>query len=243
VHSSTATPPHEPQPTRTFEFSRATVTDLWQRPHRPCADRSPTRSGIHATDYAEGCAFTTWCAGPNQKMKDLKCQLQGNSALVTGAASGIGKEIARTPHPPTSPPPFFFFFFFNAREGSKVARGRTSTRAPPTHGRRDQQGWRQAIGVAMDVAVNEGRGQCRRGGHQWRPSAASTILVSNDPESRSFIRWAISLRRVEEDARDPLDGAFLTTRACLPLCIKASGGPHLHGLGAIQRRPRCSRHP
>src|SRR5947208_3218012 len=66
-------------------------------------------------------------------------QLQGKSALVTGAASGIGREIART----------------YAREGARVAIADLDKRAADAAAAEINGAGGKAIAVTMDVANEE----------------------------------------------------------------------------------------
>jgi 3-hydroxybutyrate dehydrogenase len=144
-------------------------------------------------------------------------QLQGKSALVTGAASGIGREIART----------------YAREGARVAIADLNKQAADATAAEIKAAGGKAIGVAMDVANEEAV-------HAGVAAVAAAfggvdILVSNAGiqivhplEQFPFAEWKKMLAI-------HLDGAFLTTRACLPHMYKAGRGfRHLHGLGALQ---------
>ena len=66
-------------------------------------------------------------------------RLQGKTAIVTGAASGIGKEIA----------------FTYAREGANVAIADLVKSAADETAEQIRQAGGQAIGVAMDVSSEE----------------------------------------------------------------------------------------
>ena len=125
-------------------------------------------------------------------------RLEGKIALVTGAASGIGKEIATV----------------YVREGAKVViadlnqEGADATAAELT-----AKGPGQAMGVAMDVTdeaqVDNG---VKKVADKW---GGVDVLVSNagiqivEPvEKFDFGKWKKMLAI-------HLDGAFLTTRAAL----------------------------
>ena len=66
-------------------------------------------------------------------------KLQGKSAIITGAASGIGKEIAIT----------------SAREGAKVAIAHLNRDAANATADEIRAAGGQALGVAMDVASED----------------------------------------------------------------------------------------
>src|SRR5262245_31369536 len=71
--------------------------------------------------------------------KDIPMRLQDKVAIVTGAASGIGKEIA----------------IVFAREGAKVAIADLDQKAADATARELDPSGKRAIGVAMDVANEE----------------------------------------------------------------------------------------
>ena len=109
------------------------------------------------------------------------------AAIVTGAASGIGKDIALR---------------LRARRRQR-SRSPTSTmtRPTPTAGRDPHAGGGQAIGIAMDVTSEDG----------VNAGVAATvaafggvdILVSNAGIQIVHPLEEFTLRRMEEDARDP----------------------------------------
>jgi 3-hydroxybutyrate dehydrogenase len=131
------------------------------------------------------------------KLKDKVC-------IVTGAASGIGKEIART----------------YAREGAKVVIADLMLPAAQATADEIKADGGQAMAVAMDVTSEE----------QVNAGVAATVaayggvdvLVSNAGiqivhavEDFPYADWKKMLAI-------HLDGAFLTTKACVPH-MKASG--------------------
>jgi len=124
-------------------------------------------------------------------------QLQGKSALVTGAASGIGKEIALA----------------YAREGAKVAIADLNKQAADAAAAEIKSAGGKAIGVAMDVAnedaVNAGVAAmvAAFGGVDILVSNAG-IQIVHPLEQFPYAEWKKMLAI-------HLDGAFLTTRACL----------------------------
>jgi 3-hydroxybutyrate dehydrogenase len=133
-------------------------------------------------------------------------KLEGKSAIVTGAASGIGKEIA----------------FTYAREGAKVAIADLNLDAANGTAAQIRDNGGQALGVAMDVAnedaVNTGVAAVAS---KW---GSVDILVSNAGiqivhpiEEFSYADWKKMLAI-------HLDGAFLTTRACLKYMYQGDRG-------------------
>jgi 3-hydroxybutyrate dehydrogenase len=145
-------------------------------------------------------------------------QLQGKSAIVTGAASGIGKEIA----------------FLFAREGAKVAIADLVKQAADDTAAEIRQAGGQAIGVAMDVAneeqVNAGVAAVVQafGGVDVLVSNAG-IQIVHPLEEFSFAEWKKMLAI-------HLDGAFLTTRACLPHMYKSGRGGSIVYMGSVHSK-------
>ena len=141
-------------------------------------------------------------------------QLQGKSALVTGAASGIGKQIALT----------------YAREGAKVAIADLNKAAADATAEEINKAGGKALGVAMDVAneeaVNAGVAAvvAAFGGVEILVSNAG-IQIVHPLEQFPFAEWKKMLAI-------HLDGAFLTTRACLPHMYKAGRGSVIY-MGSV----------
>jgi len=133
-------------------------------------------------------------------------KLKGKSAIVTGAASGIGKEIALT----------------FAREGAKVAIADLDKAAAEAAAAEITKSGGKAIGVAMDVcseeAVNAGVASVVKafGGVDVLISNAG-IQIVHPLEEFTLADWKKMLAI-------HLDGAFLTTRACLPHMYKSGRG-------------------
>ena len=133
-------------------------------------------------------------------------KLQDKVAIVTGAASGIGKAIAQR----------------YASEGAKVAIADLNLDAANAAAAEIAGMGATAMGVAMDVtdeaAVNAGVAAVASA---W---GRIDILVSNAGiqiihplEEFSYAEWKKMLAI-------HVDGAFLTTRACLPHMYKAGRG-------------------
>ena len=142
------------------------------------------------------------------KLKDKVC-------IITGAASGIGKEIALT----------------FAREGAKVAIADINRNA--ARGAAAAIG-AQAMGVMMNVTdeeqVNEGVAEVVRA---W---GGVDVLVSNAGiqtihplEEFPFADWKRLLAI-------HLDGAFLTTKACLPHMYASDRGGSVIYMGSVHSK-------
>jgi 3-hydroxybutyrate dehydrogenase len=144
-------------------------------------------------------------------------RLKDKVAVITGAASGIGKEIAIT----------------FAREGSKVVIADLDQKAADaTAAELDPTGAR-VIGVAMDVANEE---QVNAGiAKSIARFGALDVLVSNagiqivDPiVDFEFAKWK-KLLAIH------LDGAFLTTRAALRQMYKQNSGSIIY-MGSVHSK-------
>jgi 3-hydroxybutyrate dehydrogenase len=144
-------------------------------------------------------------------------RLKDKVAVITGAASGIGKEIAIT----------------FAREGCKVVIADLDQKAADaTAAELDPVGAR-AIGVAMDVANEE---QVNAGiAKSIARFGALDVLVSNagiqivDPiVDFVFAKWK-KLLAIH------LDGAFLTTRAALRQMYKQNSGSIIY-MGSVHSK-------
>ena len=144
-------------------------------------------------------------------------KLQGKRALITGAASGIGKEIAR----------------LFASEGARIAIADLDGGAAQAAASQLGASPGQAIGIAMDVtdeaAVNKGVAR------MVDAFSGVDILISNAGiqiihplEEFSYAEWKKMLAI-------HLDGAFLTTRACLPHMYKARHGSVIY-MGSVHSK-------
>jgi 3-hydroxybutyrate dehydrogenase len=137
--------------------------------------------------------------------------IQGKVALVTGAASGIGKEIA----------------FELSRAGARVAIADVNLDGAEATAAQIRTAGGHAIGVAMDVtdeaAVNAGteRVVAELGALDILVSNAG-IQIVNPIENYSFADWKKMLAI-------HLDGAFLTTRAALPHMYRDDGNGNSRG--------------
>lgn len=146
-------------------------------------------------------------------------QLQGKSAIVTGAASGIGKDIA----------------LVFAAEGCNVAiADLDKAKADATAKEVGDRGGGRAVGIAMDVsdeeAVNAGvaAAVAAFGGVDILVSNAG-IQIVHPLEDFSYAEW-------KKMIAIHLDGAFLTTRACLPHMYEAGRGGSIIYMGSVHSK-------
>ena len=145
-------------------------------------------------------------------------KLLNKSALITGAASGIGKDIALT----------------FAREGAKVAIADLNKNAAEATAAQIRDSGGQAVGIAMDVtdekAVNDGVAAVVEafGGIDVLISNAG-IQIVHPIEEFSYGEWKKMLAI-------HLDGAFLTTRACLPHMYGSGRGGSVIYMGSVHSK-------
>jgi 3-hydroxybutyrate dehydrogenase len=143
--------------------------------------------------------------------------LQGKVALVTGAASGIGRAIARR----------------YAREGARVViadLARDAAQAVADDITRDGG---EALAVAMDVtdeqAVEQGvRAMLERFGQVDVLVSNAGIQIVHPLEEFTFAEWRRMLAI-------HVDGAFLTTRACLPHMYARGSGSIIY-MGSVHSK-------
>ena len=149
--------------------------------------------------------------GPSMK-------LEGKAAIVTGAASGIGKEIAR----------------IYAREGAKVAIADLNLEAANAAAAEIRAAGGQAISVAMDVTSEEGVNAgvaavvAAFGGVDILVSNAG-IQIVHPLEEFTYADW-------KKMMAIHVDGAFLTTRACLPHMYKSGRGGSVIYMGSVHSK-------
>jgi 3-hydroxybutyrate dehydrogenase len=145
-------------------------------------------------------------------------KLRQKSAIVTGAAGGIGREIAMA----------------FAREGARVAIADLNEAMAEATAREILAGGGTAIGIAMDVSkeddVNAGVEKAVRefGGVDILVSNAG-IQIVHRIEDFSFADWK-QLLSIH------LDGAFLTTRACLPHMYASGRGGSIIYMGSVHSK-------
>ena len=145
-------------------------------------------------------------------------RLNGRTALITGAASGIGKQIALA----------------FAREGARVAAADIAPQAAAETAAFIKAQGGEAIALSMDVAVerdvNEGVASVAAlfGGIDILVSNAGTQIV-RPIEELTFDEWKGVLGV-------HLDGAFLTTKACLPLMKSSGRGGAIIYMGSVHSK-------
>lgn len=141
--------------------------------------------------------------------------LNGKVAVVTGAASGIGKEIALT----------------LSRAGAAVAIADLNQAGADAVAREIEQAGGKAMGVAMDVtnedAVNQGidRVAAAYGSVDILISNAG-IQIVNPIENFAFADWK-KMQAIH------VDGAFLTTKAALKHMYKDDRGGVVIYMGSV----------
>jgi len=144
-------------------------------------------------------------------------RLENKCAIITGAASGIGKTIA----------------MLFAREGAKVAIADLNLEAANGTAAEIRDAGGTAMGVAMDVcneqAVNEGVAAvvAKFGGVDILVSNAG-IQIVHPIEEYPFAEWKKMLAI-------HLDGAFLTTKACLPHMYRQGSGSVIY-MGSVHSK-------
>jgi len=145
-------------------------------------------------------------------------KLEGKSAIITGAASGIGKEIARV----------------YAREGARIAIADINRRAAEAAANEIVEAGGEAIGVAMDVTSEA----AVKAGTEAVVAAFGgvDILVSNAGiqtvhplDEFPFDEWKRLLAI-------HLDGAFLTTHECLPHMYASGRGGSVIYMGSVHSK-------
>ncbi len=144
--------------------------------------------------------------------------LKDKIAVVTGAASGIGKEIALT----------------YAREGAKVVIADLNLDGANAAAAEIEKTGAQAIGVAMDVTseaeVEAGMAKAIAafGGIDILVSNAGIQIVA-PLDQFEFSKWKLLLAI-------HLDGAFLTTRAALRQMYKQGRGGSIIYMGSVHSK-------
>jgi 3-hydroxybutyrate dehydrogenase len=147
----------------------------------------------------------------------LEMKLNGQVALVTGAASGLGRAIAQR----------------FARGGGGVVVGVVVVGGGVGTAREIDRNPERAMGIAMDVtderAVDSGVADVvsRMGSVDILVSNAG-IQIVHPLEEFSYAEWKKMLAI-------HLDGAFLTTRACLPHMYRAKRGSLIY-MGSVHSK-------
>ncbi len=145
-------------------------------------------------------------------------RMKDKVAIVTGAASGIGREIART----------------FAREGAKVCIADLSLeQGRIVAGEIDRAG-SAAMAVAMDV-TNEQQVEAGVAGTIDRFGSVD-VLVSNAGYQHISAIVDLSLEAWRKLIAVHVDGAFLTTRACLRYMYKARKGGSIIYMGSVHSK-------
>lgn len=144
-------------------------------------------------------------------------ELNDQVAIVTGAASGLGRAIARR----------------FARAGARVVVADLDGGAAAETAREIDDDPKRAIGIAMDVtderAVDAGVASvASRFGHIDVLVSNAGIQIVHPLEEFSYAEWK-KLMAIH------LDGAFLTTRACIPHMYKAGRGSLIY-MGSVHSK-------
>jgi 3-hydroxybutyrate dehydrogenase len=145
-------------------------------------------------------------------------KLKDKCAIITGAASGIGKDIA----------------LVYAREGAKIAIADLNLDAANATANEIRASGGQAMGVAMNVTdeqqVSDGVSAVVKafGGVDILVSNAG-IQIVHPIEEFTYADWK-KLMAIH------VDGAFLTTRACLPHMYKSGRGGSVIYMGSVHSK-------
>jgi 3-hydroxybutyrate dehydrogenase len=140
-------------------------------------------------------------------------QLNGKSALVTGAASGIGAEIARV----------------YAAAGARVCIADIDGEAA-----KRKASELQGIGVRMDVTSEA---EVERGVEEMaRQLGGVDILVSNAGVQHIDNIADVSFENWRKVIAIHLDGGFLTTRACMRQMIRRKRGGAILLMGSVHSK-------
>lgn len=144
-------------------------------------------------------------------------RLKDKVALITGAASGIGKEIA----------------IIFAREGAKVAIADLDLKAAEATARELDPSGARAIGVAMDVSNEE---QVDAGTAMVVEKFGSLdVLISNAGIQIVAPLVEFEFAKWKKLLAIHLDGAFLTTRAALRQMYKQKSGSIIY-MGSVHSK-------
>jgi 3-hydroxybutyrate dehydrogenase len=145
-------------------------------------------------------------------------KMQDKIAIVTGSAAGIGKEIAIT----------------YAREGAKVVIADMNKDAAEATAQELRGTGAQAMSVAMDVTsedqVNAGVAEVVKA---W---GGVDVLVSNAGIQIVHPLEEFTLAEWKKMLAIHLDGAFLTTKACLPHMYASGRGGSVIFMGSVHSK-------
>ena len=145
-------------------------------------------------------------------------KLQDKVCIVTGAASGIGKEIAVT----------------YAREGGKVVIADLNKAAAQAVADELKAQGRTAMAVAMDVtSEDQVNGAIAEVVAAW---GGVDVLVSNAGIQIVYPTEAFPFADWKKMLAIHLDGAFLTTKACLPHMQKSGRGGAIIYMGSVHSK-------
>jgi 3-hydroxybutyrate dehydrogenase len=145
-------------------------------------------------------------------------RMKGRVALITGAASGIGKDIAET----------------FAREGAKVVIADVSFDAAQAAAADIQKAAGAALAVAMDVTQEQ---QVDAGvAEAINAFGGIDVLVSNAGIQHIAPVVDLALDQWRKLLSIHLDGAFLTTRACLRHMVHSGRGGSIIYMGSVHSK-------
>ncbi|MGH6959520.1 MAG: 3-hydroxybutyrate dehydrogenase, partial [Dongiaceae bacterium] len=149
-------------------------------------------------------------------------RMQDKIAIVTGAASGIGNEIAER----------------YAAEGARVVIADLKLDAANAAADEIRKGGGQAMGVAMDV-TNEAQVEAGVAAvlEAW---GGVDVLVSNAGIQIIAPVVELALADWRKMLAIHLDGAFLTTRACLKPMYKSGRGGSIIYMGSVHSKEASS---
>ena len=148
---------------------------------------------------------------------DRRARLADKVAVITGAASGIGKEIA----------------LLFAREGARIAIADLDPKAAEGTAREIDASGKRAVGVAMDVANED---QVEAGiAKVIKTFDAIDILISNAGIQIVAPLVEFEFAKWKKLLAIHLDGAFLTTRAALRQMYKQNSGSVIY-MGSVHSK-------